>query len=109
MGSEGSVNVNLLEGKGPTLKVSEVLNAETINGVEDESLSDNKDPSKDGSLPPFKKKILISVISLLMIQTLFLNVENVLPLWTADNMPTLSSIELSFILRYLQIITFQFL
>lgn len=102
MGSEGSESAHLLpEVKGPTLKASELSNTQTINGVEDEAESELVDSLKDGSIPPFKKKILISVLfSLLMIQTLFLNVENVLPLWTADNMPDLTSIELSFILRY---------
>jgi len=54
-----------------------------------------------------RSKILFATLfSLMMIQTMFLNVENILPTWIPDHFESLSAIHISFILRYLRHISF---
>eukprot|EP00347_Sterkiella_histriomuscorum_P020522 403337480 len=49
--------------------------------------------------PKEKRNILIaSMFSLMMIQTLFLNVENILPTWIPENVTGLKALQISFIL-----------
>ena len=49
-----------------------------------------------------RKKVLMSCLfSLLTTQTLFLNVENVLPTYIPDHHTSINSIDTAFILRYL--------
>jgi hypothetical protein len=48
-----------------------------------------------------RKKVLIACLfSLLTTQTLFLNVENILPTYIPDEHPKLDSMKVAFILRY---------
>lgn len=75
--------------------------AETVGGspTPTQELSiDLKDQSEMNKL--IRKNVLFSCLfSLMMINTLFLNVENILPTWIPDHFPNLHAIHISFILR----------